>query len=514
MSVLYRGLWTDVAVTDPRGLVAQAREHFCRWATEPDGTPDLPDGESVVGPRTVRLRAVDVDGLYGVEGVAVDAPASEVETVWTTTMKVVAAEGDVHYWIENGMETDDLARRVKVGRPRLVYELLKLPGSHRLASSGVFTDVLDIPVEGVPILVDQLRNPSRALPMIVFTEPTDADGGRWLRLAERTARRAGGVATVVTIHQSAITRFRTVLGQLAVWGGAARTYLPAPMESELDGWRHRYILAYRMEGSEGAIIDRLVYAVTQLSTRRRPNEVFTHFDSERSTESSADRYELEFELELERDERGQIEKDLARATGHLRRLEVALKENNLEELFWGTHDPALEQDEPDEVQDVTEAVLTAQEILSEWITIPDSALQELDGVDSAPNAYAWGNTTWRGLRALAAYARAKSAGAQGDFWAWCERGEPLAWPATPKKLSMKESETVENNAGYRRARTFEVSGALADRGAIYMGAHLKISEGGGNLAPRVYFHDDTGGSTAKIHVGFIGPHHLVPNTKS
>lgn len=42
-------------------------------------------------------------------------------------------------------------------------------------------------------------------------------------------------------------------------------------------------------------------------------------------------------------------------------------------------------------------------------------------------------------------------------------------------------------------------------------AHLKISEGGGSLAPRVYFHDDTGGATGKMHIGLVGPHYLVPN---
>jgi hypothetical protein len=45
-------------------------------------------------------------------------------------------------------------------------------------------------------------------------------------------------------------------------------------------------------------------------------------------------------------------------------------------------------------------------------------------------------------------------------------------------------------------------------------AHLKIAEGGGHLAPRVYFHDDTGGATGKAHVGFVGPHYLVPNKQA
>ena len=51
-------------------------------------------------------------------------------------------------------------------------------------------------------------------------------------------------------------------------------------------------------------------------------------------------------------------------------------------------------------------------------------------------------------------------------------------------------------------------------GAVTMLSHLKIAEGGGDLAPRIYFYDDTGGSTGKVHVGFVGPHYLMPNTKS
>ena len=522
MSVLYRALWSDEALTNNREVLSLARKCFCTWATHDHEWDTLPEGDTVIGARRVTLRTVDGDGTHGLEGVSIEAPPGngDSETVWTTTMRVAASADRVYSWVELSMETDDLTQRVKVGRPRLVDELLRLPGQHMLGASLVYTDVLDVPVDGVPILISQLRNPKRSLPMLVFSEPGDPDDGRWLRIAERTARRAGGVATVVTLRNPAATAFRSSLGQLSVWGGAERTYVPAPLESEADGWRHRYIPAHRMQAADIATVDRLVYAVTQLSTQRRPPTVFALFDGSvdgRSAQLVSDINELGFELELEREERGQVERTLAKANGHLRRLEKELDERGLAELFWETHDTPAEQDEPDEpdeVQDVTDAVLTAQLTLTDWVVLPDSAPRELDGIDSGPNAYAWGNTTWRGLRALAAYARAKAAGATGDFWAWCERGEPHAWPATPKKLSMRESETVENNAGLRRARIFPVVEDVDATGSIYMGAHLKISEGGGDLAPRVYFHDDTGGTTGKVHVGFVGPHHLVPNTRS
>jgi hypothetical protein len=183
----------------------------------------------------------------------------------------------------------------------------------------------------------------------------------------------------------------------------------------------------------------------------------------------------------------------------------------LGDILWGTQHE-VEASIPDEVQDTSEAVLAAQTYLSEWLAVPDSAPQELDDIDTAPNSYAWGNTTWRGLRALAAYAEDRANGwDRGGFWEWCVEGPLLGWPATTKKLSMSEGETVQSSDKLRRTRIFKVDAAVDASGEITMLAHLKISEGGGNLAPRLYFHDDTRGVTGKVHVGFVGPHYLVPN---
>ena len=46
-------------------------------------------------------------------------------------------------------------------------------------------------------------------------------------------------------------------------------------------------------------------------------------------------------------------------------------------------------------------------------------------------------------------------------------------------------------------------------GAVTMLSHLKIAEGGGDLAPRIYFYDDTGGSTGKQYLaGALNSHHI------
>ncbi|MDE0320451.1 MAG: hypothetical protein OXH86_06970 [Acidimicrobiaceae bacterium] len=40
---------------------------------------------------------------------------------------------------------------------------------------------------------------------------------------------------------------------------------------------------------------------------------------------------------------------------------------------------------------------------------------------------------------------------------------------------------------------------------------MKVVPGGGMSIPRIYFVDDTRHKTKKIHIGFFGPHALVPN---
>ena len=160
------------------------------------------------------------------------------------------------------------------------------------------------------------------------------------------------------------------------------------------------------------------------------------------------------------------------------------------------------------------AIILAMEYLGDWLVVHDDAPRDLDGINTAPQATAWGNTAWRGFRALAAFAAARSEGFAGNFYDWCRSDPPMGWPATSKKLSMTESDTVQNNSGLSGKRVLPVSAEVDGTGRKLMLSHLKIAEGGGNLAPRIYFHDDTAGATRKVHVGFVGPHYLMPNTKS
>lgn len=524
MSVLYRAVWTDGTTSGQVDVIDGLRRCAAAWAQETSEPSPLVEGRTELDVSQGRRRLIDYRprSCDAFEVTVSDQRPGE-PTVWTTVIRVVADESGVHTLVENRMESDDLTLRVSVGRPKVVHELLEAASKPVLGDSALLTEPQTLPAEGITILTDILAATGRTLPVVVCSEPGGNRDGSWLRWADKIASRTEGVAVVITLDSHAVTAFKERLGELAVWGGSIRVYTPVPVWRDSDSWRHRYYLWTRLEEANQSTIDRIVYSVTQLSARRRVPEVFRIFADQTglpadaldgmvpSADLEAAREEWEFEHDLALAEYSDLQKELAKATGHLARLKEELISRRLGDILWGTqHEVAASI--PDEVQDTSDAVLAAQAYLSERLALPETAARELHDIDTAPNAYAWGNTTWRGLRALAAYAEDRANGwRKGGFWEWCAEGPLLGWPATTKKLSMSEGETVQNSDRLSRTRIFKVDTDVDPSGEITMLAHLKISEGGGNLAPRVYFHDDTGGATGKVHIGLVGPHYLVPN---
>ncbi|MBF4163203.1 hypothetical protein ISG29_16030 [Nocardioides sp. CBS4Y-1] len=499
---------------------------FSSWALEDPSAAPLEDGSytfDLAGGRhrSVNVRALPADlaGAVGLEAIVRDQVlADPARTEWATVIRVVGDGTSTHTWVENRVESDDPSLRVQVGRPRLVDQMLDLPGSPILGGSRLVTTVMSLAPDEVPALVGLLESSSRTLPVVVCSEPAEDAAGRWALWPDRIARRVGGIALVVTLPTASVAALSDLLGSLAVWGGAVRTYLPGGLDAN-EGWRHRYVPGYLMTTREDAMIDRIVFRVAQLSTRRRVTDVFAPFTSTTVAPSDSvggisedEAEERRLELELAREEHDNLQRELGAAVGHLGRLKRALSAENKLGLFWETLSD-LGNDIPDQVDDVEDAILSAETYLSDQLAIHADAPRELTGILTAPQAVSWGNTTWRGFRALAAFVDARRDGFAGNFYDWCKSGPPLGWPATPKKLSMTESETVRSG-GLAGARMLPVDRNVSSSGRVEMLAHLKISEGGGNLAPRVYFYDDTAGTTVKVHVGFVGPHYLMPNTRS
>lgn len=88
----------------------------------------------------------------------------------------------------------------------------------------------------------------------------------------------------------------------------------------------------------------------------------------------------------------------------------------------------------------------------------------------------WGQTSWDALRALHAYAaEIHDGGDPGSFWTWCGQSKhPFAWRATPKKLSMTNSDNVKNNEKLRRKRVLPVSKDVDASGELFMDVTVQV----------------------------------------
>ena len=542
MAILYRAIWTDPTSEDSTGRFERMKGHAWSWAHEDSPPQPRDDGPTTHPLRGGGTRAISVRSFSTPEGVdafelTTEDASPTTTTIWVTSIRLLHGPEELSILVENRMDSDDPAEHFSRGRPRVVHKLLEESKDPKFGGSRVGGEPVDIPAPAISVLTEVLASPEREMPVVVCSEPDSPSTSSWRVTAEQIAKRSEGVGLVVTLDRDATAQLADALGGNAVHSGGIRVYLPTPVSRGSEGRQHRFYSYRRLQEQRRIVIDRVVDAVAEISTRRRSPRIFRVFTdpvltapkfdgsaanaeqlaaireewSELVDQADTDLRAAEAEYEELRGERDDAQEELAKSIGHLNRLRDVLRENGQEHLLYATeHETGTTI--PDTAQDVDEAIIAAQGYLGAWLSVPDDARRDISKLITTPNASAWGNTTWRGLRALASYARDRKEGwDSGGFWEWCASGRPGTWPATVKKLSMTESDSVLNSSRLRDARLFPVDPQVDDSGKCLMVSHLKVAEGGGPLAPRIYFFDDTAGATEKVHVGFIGPHYLVPN---
>lgn len=180
----------------------------------------------------------------------------------------------------------------------------------------------------------------------------------------------------------------------------------------------------------------------------------------------------------------------------------------LEREFRQRGEAVYEQDEDEYPDDVTlsvDAMKYAADLLHYLAFSPGAAdcCAELDEQHSAPIT---AKRAWRALRALNDYARVKlEAEWSGNFLQYCRETPAGCATFPPDDIALTESEGTLGNPRCREARMFTVPTAVDPSGVILMDKHVKVA-GRGALTARLHFHDDTGGSTKMVHVGYLGPH--------
>lgn len=178
------------------------------------------------------------------------------------------------------------------------------------------------------------------------------------------------------------------------------------------------------------------------------------------------------------------------------------------QLAGGVAAPPLTAAEPITGDGIREAIQQARPML-ERVAIPESAMQHIDALDRESRE-GWHEKVLGGLWALNEYAKDRG-DFSGNYYQWVQQGMGKDSAIGAKNVAMKDSETTAAAKSTSKARVFEIDPMVAGNSWMQMEAHLKFGTGTPN-APRIYFWDDTRGSTGKVHVGFIGPHSKVPTS--
>lgn len=241
--------------------------------------------------------------------------------------------------------------------------------------------------------------------------------------------------------------------------------------------------------------------------------IASRFDRAAGPGDDAESEALAVELAELREDYGTLALQYEELADEARRSEARIRrlDGLLAELSAGAHEiPESEVWIPECLSDV---LLKARGQLP-YVDLPDSLDAGAALLDKAEPGHTrvWAGAAWDALRALNAYAAARSSNTfRGGFRDWCRNPPHGQYAISPKKFAMKESDAVGGRPKFRKARTFPVPADVAPDGHVFMEAHVKL-RGIGNPAPRMHFHDDAAGTTGRVWVGYLG-HHL-DNTRT
>lgn len=523
MALIWRGIF-DV---DDESFATSARtniESWLRWKLR-DNTVELPVDGSLVEHETgceITGRAATGGDLWGLRAALFEHRGEE--QLRTT---VTAAHDDDAAWVWVDLErwsADAFVEPWVPIAPGVVGTMLR-EASCRRGPSQLAHEAEILSGDDGARLAQRLLDASRELPYVAVSptrEERDGDMQPALERASELNRRLIGIAPVVVLGPGAVSAFsRAMHDELGedfdVFGGSIRTYLPGISRADSPR-RHRFIPFHRIRGRPARVTADIVAAAIQRGAcaqapptiwrdKLRPllepvgasdDEIegeLLRLEQEREQERAL-RTRAEETLEAERETAAGTERE----NDDLRR-RVAWLERRFQELGNPAEATPEEDDpfDPDFCGDVPPEVAARLSGLA----FPDAQWTHADDLDTHVSA-SWAKRAWRAFKAMDAYATAKANdGFEGNFRNYCDAGSPDAIPVT--WIILSESESTDNNDRFRQLRTLPLDEAVCGDEKTYMPAHIKIEQGG-YPAPRIHFHDDTGGPTGKVHIGYFGVH--------
>jgi len=516
MTTVYRTILKTSSTTpvdDAVGLFADWLKEKQQRGTVP-ATIVVPDEAGEIQDGPFEIRRVDASDEV-VSAVRITLTQEDTPGERWSTELTAWANGDGQWiWIDLSRTTDDpYIAPLRYSVPGLVRHTLdRLDCS--AGSCELTTRPWEVATRAAGIELAELAlDRDRPVPLVVVTMPR-FDGEREARRhADELQRRLTGIALIALVHPDGQTAFESRVGNdLKVFGGALRVYLPNATPT--NAYRHRYYAAHKLGTFDRAGWDRFARPLVQQATAARPPASYRdHVHAMlRATGNQASAEELLADLirvEAQRDAwKRQSEGDKANARAALDERDELLKVVDRLERTVAYLQSGQSADGESVETDGCPVPLTFTELLERFdgegfVSLGDQAWDGALDLDSHGDRNEWVAKTWLALNDLKQYAKA-SAGLDGKrfdggYAQWLDRGNPGV------DFVFNEGSQTKKDKAFKRIRTFPVPSEVNDAGEVVMWAHVRVG-GGQAPAPRLHLHDDTGGSTGVVYVGYIGEH--------
>lgn len=523
MTHVYRALWTDNSLS----LVDVLPDEYRNWLRSRGTWLELvEDGITEDGIRTLTWC-----NFENTLGKATQFTLHEDHMGgWTTCITAMWTPENNVLWADvlTEMSYDKIGI---VNAPRIVRNLLLAGGEPHIGSDSIEVQPKEVDDQNsLRELLDGLNNPMRSIPYLVIR----GGEGTSMRLAVQRATRASetlaGLAQVFIVHEESMDLLNGVLQhnrRLEVLG--SRIFMPGSSDDFQDERLSYFVADSELDDDQktlGRMMLRRIAATSQWPTvpvswsiLKRECDLLSEsliqsrvYNRRETKDDSGDRI-------LEIDGGSIDESEIKRLRTEIERLQndlvvTAIAAEEAEEkaadfLDRLVHELTDDNRRPIIRKGTIQATISESRTLAHHIEIPASAEQSIEVLDRMEVSYVWARDLGQLFAALETYAHSVKAGRfTGDFLSWSKTHGDYS----SQKIAMKESESVLRDPELRAKRVFAVSTDLDVTGQKLMQAHAKIQIRGGGQIPRVYFYDDLKGATGKIHIGFIGPHYLVPTT--
>ena len=518
MAHVYRAVWVDQKLRIDTAIT----KCFTSWLKFRNTPMEIKmNAVSNQPDRSLTAVQIDVPTVRGCQLHLVES-LDDGRGTWSTTVTGMVVNDTKIIWVDVAAEAPSVWQR-SINAPRVVRELLLSGGRPTSGNDPLEVQPREIDDQtSSQRFVESLKSELRRIPILAVVAGDANDVADAMQRATRASETLAGIAQLVVIEPQTIDLINRGIGPiLEVEPGAAHLFLPGCSVNPMNPRLVHSVRHVNKEGDSlelGVIMARhighsMLWPHVEPSWQNAKDKI----DEQRKRvqrRSTPGTFSIHSSTEVEmlREQVEQLMEQLSDSQNlavewfdYAQKVESELR--SLEDKVVGS---LLQTKLPNNFQRSTLATTIEQvQRASKWIVIPPTALQNIASLDGQASSSVWAKDLGRLFVAMENYAQNRSTkNFRGNFRSWCKKHGTYS----VNKIAMSESTPTKNDEELMDARTFTVDTSLSPTGLMTMLAHAKIQEQGSGLIPRVFFHDDTGGQTKKIHIGFIGPHYLAPTS--